>query len=50
MVTNTKLVQSLNVLSPIDVTPEGIVMDFNNSHPSNALAPIDVTDDGIVIE
>ena len=35
-------------LSPIDVTDEGIVISFSETHFPNALFPIDVTDKGIV--
>ena len=38
------------MLSPIDVTPDGILMDVNDWHPQNAYSPIDVTEDGMVID
>ena len=34
----------------IEVTPDGIVMDVNDSHLENALFPIDVTENGMVID
>ena len=36
--------------SPILVTPDGIVMDVNDSHPKNACVPIDVTEFGMFID
>ena len=45
-----KLLHNLNVKQSIKVTPDGIVMDDNDSHPSNALLPIDVTEDGMIID
>ena len=45
-----KLVHPLNVYILIDVTPDGILMDINDSHPSNAQIPMDVTEDGMVID
>ena len=45
-----KLIHPLNVQSLIEVTPDGIVMDVNDSHPEKAKDPIDVTEDGIVID
>ena len=38
------------MLSLIEVTPDGIVMDVNDEHPENALDPIDFTEDGMVID
>ena len=35
--------------SSIEVTPDGIVMDVNDSHPENAYGPINVTEDGMDI-
>ena len=40
----------MNVYSSIEVTPDGIVMDVNDEHPSNALDLIDSTDDGMTID
>ena len=45
-----KLLHPSNVLSLIEVTPDGIVMDDNDSHPPNAKFPIDLTEDGILID
>ena len=38
------------MLSLIEVTPDGIEKDVNDSHPENALDPIDVTEDGKIID
>ena len=38
------------MLSLIEVKPDGIVMDVNDSHPENACVPIDVTEDGMIID
>ena len=35
------------MLSPINVTEDGIVICFNDEHEEKALDPISVTDDGI---
>ena len=40
----------MNVLSLIELIPDGIVKDVNDSHRKNALDPIDVTVDGTVID
>ena len=45
-----KLVHPLNVERSILVTLHGIVIDDNDSHPSNALYSIDVTEDGMIID
>ena len=45
-----KLVHSMNVQDSIEVTPDGIVMDVNDSHPENAPNSIVVTEDGMVID
>ena len=45
-----KLVHPLNAWYSILVTPDGIVIDVNDSHPLNACNPIDVTDDGMIID
>ena len=45
-----KLIHLLSVLALISVTPDGIVMDVNDSHPENAPDPIEVTEDGIIID
>ena len=45
-----KLVHPLNVPSLIVLTPDGIVMDANDSHPEKTFDPSDVTEDGIVID
>ena len=45
-----KLKHPSNVESPIEVTPDGIVIDVNDSHPLNALVPIDSTEDGMIID
>ena len=34
----------------IDIIPDGIVIDVNDSHLSNAHGPIDVTEDGMFID
>jgi len=39
-----------NVLSLIDLTKEGILIDINDSQSENAEEPIDVTLDGILID
>ena len=41
---------SLKANSPIEVTEEGIVMEFNPEHPKKAPYLIEVTEDGITIE
>ena len=38
------------MLTSIEVTPDGIVIDVNDEHPENAWYPIDVTEDGMVID
>ena len=48
--TLSKLLHPLNVLSSIEVTPDGIVIDLNDEHLENALNPIDVTDVGILMD
>ena len=45
-----KLIHPWNVLSLIEVTFDGIVMDVSDSHPKNAYDPIDFTEGGIVID
>ena len=45
-----KLLHPLNVLSLIEVTFDGIVIDVNDEHLENASVPIEVTEDGIVID
>ena len=45
-----KLVHPSNVLSSIEVTKDGIVIDANDSHPLNASDPIDSTEDGMIID
>ena len=45
-----KLVHPLNVPSLIEVTPDGIVMAVNDSHPKKAKLPIDFTEDGMIID
>ena len=50
MFTVFKLVHPLNVLSLIEVTLDGIVMDVNDEHFENANDPIDLTEDGMVID
>ena len=50
MFTVFKLVHPKNVLSLIEVTDGGIVMDVNDSHPLNPLDPIDFTEEGMIID
>ena len=38
------------MLSLIEVTFDGIVIDVNDEHPENALDPTEVTEDGIIID
>ena len=45
-----KLVHPWNTLFLIELTPDGIVMDVNDSHRQNAYGPIDATDYGIFID
>ena len=45
-----KLVHLSKVSFLIEVTRDGMVMDVNDSHPSNVHDPIDVTEDGILID
>ena len=45
-----KLLHPLNVLSLIEVTPDGIVIDINDSQKENASVPIEVTEDGMFID
>ena len=45
-----KLMHPENVNSLIEVTPDGIVMDVNDSHPLNAQYPIDLTESGMFID
>ena len=49
IVTLWRLLQSLKVSTPKDVTLEGIVALIKFSEEANAPFPIDVTDDGISI-
>jgi len=44
-----KLLHPLNVYRSIEVTPDGIVMDVNDSHPLNACIPIVLTVDGMTM-
>ena len=43
-----KLVHPLNVLSRIEVTPDGIVIDVNDVQSLKAEDPMELTDEGIV--
>jgi len=49
IVIDVKPSQSQKALSPIEVTPSGIVTFFKFTHMRNALLPIRETLDGIVI-
>ena len=44
----SKLVQPLKALEPIDINPDGIVMDVNRLHPLKALVKMVVTLEGIL--
>ena len=45
-----KLIHPLNMLSLIEVTPGGIVMDVNDEHPEKAYSPILLAEDGMIID